>query len=83
MKINEDNKQVLIFVFIIFVMAIMLFVVVVLIKNISLLKQDPLKFGLNAHGFNYCNCYDNNSRLWIIDDKGIHTQTINFFPTTK
>lgn len=46
-----------------------------------MLKKDPLKYGLEIHGLNYCNCYDNNSKIWIVDDKGIYSKSINYFPT--
>jgi hypothetical protein len=59
-------------------MFILLVVVIALVRNINILKKEPMKLGMENYGFNYCNCYDNNSRVWIIDDKGIRTDKINF-----
>jgi hypothetical protein len=78
MKINEESKQVLIFILIMIFMFILIVITIALVNNISLIKKNPMRLGMDNYGFSYCNCYDNESTMWIINDKGIRTESINF-----
>lgn len=64
-------------------MFILIVVVFTLVKNISMIKKNPLQYGLQVNNFNYCNCYDNNSKVWFVNDSTIQSQQNNFIPSIK
>jgi len=47
-----------------------------LLKNKDIIQQDPLRYGMDVHGFTSCQCFDEQGRDWQSEGDGfIHRQS--------
>lgn len=50
--------------------AALIFLSVKLVKNIDIIKSDPLSYGMNVHNFSSCSCIDGDGKNWNSFDGG-------------
>lgn len=43
---------------------------ITLVKNKDIIQSDPLRYGMEVHGFSSCQCTDVEGRLWESEDTG-------------
>ncbi len=46
------------------VVVVMLLAIATLIKNKDIIASDPLRYGMDVHGFNSCQCTDDQGQIW-------------------
>ena len=54
---TKDKTQLIFLILILFALVIFTYTIVVLIKNIELIKQDPIQYGIEKNNFYSCVCY--------------------------
>ncbi len=71
---KEKNKkmiiQVLFLIFLAIAITAMISTTVILIKNKDIIKQDPLRYGMEVHGFESCQCLDYQGIQWYSEGPG-------------
>lgn len=53
---KQENIQLIFLVMIFILIVIMSFLCFYLVKNVNLLKSEPIKFGITKYGFDSCSC---------------------------
>lgn len=74
---RQEILQIIFNLLLVVIICIFIFTTVILVKNINLIKTDPLVIGMEKHNFSSCNCYDNDGLLWISNGQGFyHNSTL-------
>jgi len=47
-----------------------IFAITTLIKNKNIIQSDPLRYGMDVHGFISCQCFDEQGRDWYSNGTG-------------
>ena len=51
----------------------MIVAIIVLVNNKDIIKADPLRYGMDVHGFVSCECSDEKGQSWYSDGIGFAT----------
>lgn len=69
-KIKRERIQLAMMIGIYIAIALMIFAIIVLAKNVKEIKSDPIVYGIEAHGFEVCSCYDRNGNSYDYNSTG-------------
>lgn len=70
---KEKNRKLISILFLIFIAIAVIAMVVaitILVKNKDLIKSDPLRYGMETHGFVSCQCSDDKGQIWFSEADG-------------
>lgn len=70
-KVKERKLISILFLFFLAIAILaMIVAITILVKNKDIIQSDPLRYGMEVHGFVSCQCIDDEGQTWVSEDTG-------------